>query len=70
MRWSRLLCQLWPLFGPCDGGIACIQALGHLFTDDINQALEGLLNIDVVLSTGLKELKTWGGEMVREVRQA
>lgn len=62
MRWSGLLCQLGPLFGPCDGGISGVQALRHLFADDVDQALEGLLHIDVVLGAGLKELKTWRGE--------
>lgn len=56
---GRLLCQLGPLLGPCNGGIAGIQTLRHLFTDDIDKAFKGLLHVDVVLSAGLEELKTW-----------
>lgn len=59
VRRSRLLCQLGPLFGPCDSGIAGVQTLRHLFTDDVDQALKGLLHIDVVLGAGLEELETW-----------
>lgn len=59
VRRSGLLCQLGPLFGPCDSGIAGVQTLRHLFTDDVDQALKGLLHIDVVLGTGLEELETW-----------
>ena len=66
MRRSRLLCQLGPLFGPRDGGISSVQALRHLFTDDVDQALEGLLHIDVVLGAGLEELKTWKGKRAGE----
>lgn len=66
MRRSRLLCQLRPLFGPRDGWVSGIQALGHLFTDDVNEALKGLLHVDVVLSAGLEELKTWRGEMMND----
>lgn len=56
-----MLCQLGPLFGPCDGGIAGVQALRHLFTDDVDQTLEGLLHVDVILGAGLEELKTCRG---------
>lgn len=38
---------------------AGFQGLVHLLTDDIHQALEDLLHIDVLLGTGLKELETW-----------
>jgi hypothetical protein len=34
-----------------------LQGLVHLLTDDIHQTLEDLLHIDVLLGTGLKELK-------------
>ena len=68
MRRSGLLCQLGPLFGPCDSGISGIEALGHLFTDDVHQPLKGLLHINVVLGAGLKELKTWKAEQ-REGRR-
>lgn len=58
VRRSWLLCQLGPLFGPCDGGISGVQALRHLFADDVHQALKGLLHVDVVLGAGLEELET------------
>lgn len=64
MRRGGLLCQLGPLFGPCDGRVSGVQALRHLFTDDVNQSLEGLLHVDVVFGTGFKELKTWRGNVV------
>lgn len=38
---------------------AGFQGLVHLLTDDIHQALEDLLHVDVLLGTGLKELETW-----------
>lgn len=44
-----------------DGRIR-VQALGHLVADEVDEALEGLLHVDVVLGAGLEELKTfWGG---------
>lgn len=57
VRGGRLLRQLGSLLGPCDGRISGVQALGHLFADDVHQALEGLLDVDVVLGAGLEELK-------------
>lgn len=40
---------------------AGFQGFIHLVTDDVHQALEHLLHIDVLLGAGLKELKTWMG---------
>lgn len=39
-----------------------VQALGHLVADEVDEALEGLLHVDVVLGAGLEELETFGGE--------
>lgn len=61
MRGGRLLRQLGSLLGPCDCRISGVQALGHLFADDVHQALEGLLDVDVVLGAGLEELKACKG---------
>lgn len=44
-----------------DGRIR-VQALGHLVADEVDEALEGLLHVDVVLGAGLKELETFGEE--------
>lgn len=67
VRGGRLLRQLGSLLGPCDSRIPGVQAFGHLFADDVHQALEGLLDVDVVLGTGLKELKACKGcEGVKE----
>lgn len=56
---GRLLSELWALFGSGDGWVSGIKALWHLLTDDVHQALKGLLYIDVVFGTGLKKLKPW-----------
>lgn len=40
---------------------AGFQGLIHLLTDDVHQALEDLLHVDVLLCTGFKEFKTWRG---------
>lgn len=61
VRRGRLLRQLGPLFGPCDCRVSGVQALRHLFADDVHQALEGLLDVDVVLGAGLEELKACRG---------
>lgn len=61
MRGGRLLRQLGSLFGPCDRRVSGVQALGHLFADDVHQALEGLLDVDVVLGAGLEELEACRG---------
>lgn len=61
VRRGRLLRQLGPLLGPCDSRISGVQALGHLFADDVHQALESLLDVDVVLGAGLEELKACKG---------
>lgn len=61
VRGGRLLCQLGSLLGPCDSRISGVQALGHLFADDVHQALKGLLDVDVVLGAGLKELEACKG---------
>lgn len=58
VRSGRLLCELWPLFGSRHCRISSIQALRHLLADYVYQPLEGLFNINVVLGTGLKILKT------------
>lgn len=57
MGGRRLLGELGALFGPCDGRVPGVQALRHLLADDVHQPLEGLLHVDVVFGTGLKELK-------------
>lgn len=41
-----------------DGRIA-VQALGHLVADEVDEAFEGLLHVDVVFGAGFKEFKTW-----------
>jgi len=56
-RWGGLLRELGPLFDPGDGRVNVVQAVGHLLTDDVDESLEGLLHVDVVLGTGLEELK-------------
>lgn len=38
---------------------AGIQRLIHFLTDDIHQALEDLLHVDIFLGAGLEELETW-----------
>lgn len=38
---------------------ARFQGFIHLLTDDVHQALEDLLHVDILLGTGLKELETW-----------
>lgn len=38
-----------------------VQALGHLVADEVDEALEGLLHVDVVLGAGLEELETFAG---------
>lgn len=48
-----------------DGRIR-VQALGHLVADEVDEALEGLLHVDVVLSAGLKELETFGGKSSKQ----
>lgn len=63
--WRRLLVrELWALLGACDRRVGRVQGLGHLLTDDVHQALKGLLDINVVLRACLKELKAcgWGRE--------
>lgn len=45
---------------PRGDGRVRVQALGHLVADEVDQALEGLLHVDVVLGAGLKELETFG----------
>lgn len=40
---------------------AGFQGLIHLLADDIHQALEDLLHVDVLLGAGLKELETCRG---------
>lgn len=40
------------------GAGAGIQGLVHFLTDDIHQALEDLLHVDILLGTGLEELET------------
>lgn len=55
----RLLVQLRTLFGSGDGGVIVVEALCHPLTDDVHQPLKRLLHVYVVLSAGLKELKTY-----------
>lgn len=58
--WRGLLVgQLRALLGTSDRWVGCVEGLGHLFTNDVHQALEGLLDVDVVLGAGLKKLKAW-----------
>lgn len=50
---------------------AGFQGLVHLLADDIHQALEDLLYIDVLLGAGLEELETWtdiGGDTHETLR--
>lgn len=46
---------------PRGDGRVRVQALGHLVADEVHEALEGLLHVDVVLGAGLEELETFGG---------
>jgi len=39
-----------------------LDALVHLLADDVHEALEHLLHVDVVLGADLEELETWRGE--------
>lgn len=54
----RLLVQLRTLFASGDSGVIVVEALCHPLTDDVHQPLKRLLHVYVVLSAGLKELKT------------
>lgn len=45
-----------------------VQALGHLVADEVDEALEGLLHVDVVLGAGLEELETFREESSRETK--
>lgn len=47
---------------PRGDGRVRVQALGHLVADEVDEALKGLLHVDVVLGAGLKELKTFWRE--------
>lgn len=51
--------QLGALLGTSDCWVGCVEGLRHLFTNDVHQALKGLLDVDVVLGAGLKKLKAW-----------
>lgn len=43
----------------CGDGRIAVQALGHLVADEVDEAFEGLLHVDVVFGAGFKEFKTW-----------
>lgn len=58
LRWRRGFLELRALLGGRDGWVG-LQALGHFVTDDIYEALEGLLHVDVILGAGFKKLKPW-----------
>lgn len=58
VRCGGLLCELGSLFGSRHCRISRIQTLRHLLADYVHQPLEGLFDVDVVLGTGLKKLKT------------
>jgi 4-amino-4-deoxy-L-arabinose transferase-like glycosyltransferase len=49
---------------------AGFQGFIHLVTDDVHQALEHLLHIDILLGAGLKELKTWMGRRRGQCRRS
>lgn len=55
-----MVSQLGAWLGPGHRWVSRIEGLGHLFADDVHKALKGLLHVDVVLRTGLKELEPWG----------
>lgn len=55
--WERGVPQGWA-FPIAAGAGAGFQGLIHLLADDIHQALEDLLHVDVLLGAGLKELET------------
>jgi hypothetical protein len=55
-----LVSELRALLGAGDSRVGGVQGLGHLLTNDIYQALKGLLDVNVVLSTGLKEFEPCG----------
>lgn len=55
-RWGIPQGRAFPIAARAGAGF---QGLIHLLTDDIHQALEDLLHVDVLLGTGLKELETW-----------
>lgn len=56
-RWG--LVQRHVLVVVADHARAGIQALIHLLADYVHQALKDLLDVDVVLGTGLKKFKPW-----------
>lgn len=43
-----------------------IHAFVHFVTDDVHQALENLLYVDVVFGAGLEELEAWKREMGKD----
>lgn len=49
---------------------AWFQGLIHLLTDDVHEALKHLLHVDILLGTGLKELKTWMERRWRQLWQS
>lgn len=61
VRSLRLLIQLRAELGPGDVGVIVVEALCHPLTDDVHQPLKRLLDVYVVFSTRLEELKTWRG---------
>lgn len=55
-RWSVPQGRAFPIAARTRAGF---QGLIHLLADDVHQALEDLLHVDVLLGAGLEELKTW-----------
>lgn len=53
----RLLGEARAYLGPCSVGVAAVGSLRHLLADYVYQALKSLLDIDIVLGAGLKELE-------------
>ena len=55
-RWGVPQGRAFPIAARARAGF---QGLIHLLADDVHQALEDLLHVDVLLGAGLEELKTW-----------
>ena len=56
--WRRGFLESCVLLCGSDGWIR-LQALGHLVTDDIHEALKCLLDINVILGTCFEKFKSW-----------
>lgn len=46
-------------------GRVAVQAVGHFVANEVDEALKGLLDVDVVLGAGLEELKAFVERLTR-----